>query len=56
MHWSSLLQAFAATLAICGVLGGAEQGAGQEPGSYGWYVSTSGGTNDYATAEQDMAG
>ena len=32
IHWSRLLQAFGATLAICGVLGGAEQGAGQEPG------------------------
>ena len=46
MHFSSRqLHAFGATLAICAVLGGAEQGAGQEPGSYGWYVSASGGTN-----------
>ena len=45
VHLSRQLQAFGATLAICAVLGGAEQGAGQEPGGYGWYVSASGGTN-----------
>ena len=46
MHFSSRqLHAFGATLAICAVLGGAQQGAGQELGSYGWYVSVSGGTN-----------
>ena len=39
------LHAFGATLAICTLLGRAEQGAGQQPGSYGWYVSASGGTN-----------
>ena len=46
MHFSSRqLHAFGATLATCAVLGGAQQGAGQELGSYGWYVSVSGGTN-----------
>ncbi len=46
MHFSSRqLHAFGATLGICAVLGGAEQGAGQEPGAYGLYVSASGGTN-----------
>ena len=42
---SRQLQAFGATLAIWAVVGGAEEGAAQEPGSYGWYVSASGGTN-----------
>ncbi len=45
MHLSRQLHAFGATLAIWALLGGAEQGAGQAPASYGWYVSASGGTN-----------
>ena len=45
MHLSRQSKAFGATLAMCAVLGGADQGAGQEPKSYGWYVSASGGTN-----------
>ena len=45
MPLSWQLHAFGATLAICTLLGRAEQGAGQQPGSYGWYVSASGGTN-----------
>ena len=45
MPLSWQLHAFGATLAICTLLGRAEQGAGQQPGSYGWYVSASAGTN-----------
>ncbi len=52
MHLSRQLQAFGATLAICAVLGGAEEGAAQEPGSYGWYVSASGGTNSNPVLKQ----
>ena len=38
MPLSWQLHAFGATLAICTLLGRAEQGVGQQPGSYGWYV------------------
>ena len=52
VHLSKQLQAFGATLAICVVLGGAERGADQEPGSYGWYLSSSGGTNSNPVMKQ----
>ncbi len=52
MHLSKQQQTFGATLAICAVLGGAERSAGQEPGSYGWYLSASGGTNSNPVMKQ----
>ena len=52
MHLSKQQQTFGATLAICAVLGGAEWSAGQEPGSYGWYLSASGGTNSNPVMKQ----
>ena len=53
MHFSSRqLHALRSTLAICILLGGAEQGASQAPGSYGWYVSGSGGTNSNPVMKQ----